>query len=131
MARGGYSPEHVDSALDRLEDAFAKRERERAIGEEGESEYFERIQTEALEVLNTLSGAHGERFTRLGSFKKGYSITQVDEFTDSIVSYLNDGPELEPSEVRQKNFDAQRGGYDEDEVDSLLDRVIFLMQAVR
>lgn len=131
MAKGGYSPEHVDNALDRLEDAFAKRERERSIGEEGEEQYFERIQAEAVEVLQVLSQNVGERFTRLSQFRKGYSVDQVDVFADAIVAYMNDGPELTPEEVRQKHFEAQRGGYDEDEVDNVLDRVIFLMQAVR
>ena len=131
MTKGGYSPEHVDNALDRLEDAFAKRERERAIGEEGEEDYFGRIQAEAVAVLEQLSKPNEERFTRLGPFRKGYRVEQVDEFAEAIVSYLNDGPEMSPEQVRQKSFDAQRGGYDEDEVDDVLDRVIFLMQAVR
>lgn len=131
MTRGGYSPQHVDSALDRLEDAFSKRERERAIGEEGESRYFERIQKEAEEVLALLSAPPGQRFSRLGSFKKGYSVAQVDDFTEVIIAYLNDGPELSPAEVLHRSFGAERGGYDENEVDDLLDRVVFLMQAVR
>ena len=36
MQKGGYSTTHVDAALERLEDAFAARERERAERERAE-----------------------------------------------------------------------------------------------
>src|SRR5690554_5492358 len=36
LRRGGYSTTHVDAALERLEDAFATREREQAIQSAGE-----------------------------------------------------------------------------------------------
>ena len=36
MQKGGYSPAHVDAALERLEEAFARREHERGIVEHGD-----------------------------------------------------------------------------------------------
>jgi DivIVA domain-containing protein len=37
MRKGGYSPAHVDQALERLEDAFASRERDRAGAGSGDA----------------------------------------------------------------------------------------------
>lgn len=131
LVKGGYSPEDVDSALDRLEDAFAKRERERAIAERGEEQFYRGVQEEAMKALEQLSAADGEKFPKVGAFTKGYRIAQVDEYAARLASYLNDGPEMTPSEVLTKRFDAQRGGYDEDQVDQTLDVIVGLMRSVR
>lgn len=131
MVRGGYSSEHVDSALDRLEDAFAKRERERAIADEGEDAFFAGIQSQASEVLKAISRPAGERFPRLGGLTRGYRVDEVDALLDRIASYFDDGPELTPADLRLHRFASQRGGYSEDAVDDLLDQVITLMHAVR
>lgn len=37
LQKGGYSTSHVDAALERLEDAFAARERERAFATTGDA----------------------------------------------------------------------------------------------
>src|SRR3978361_1284963 len=42
MEKGGYSVEAVDAALERLEDAFAAREKERAVAELGDQAWFGR-----------------------------------------------------------------------------------------
>lgn len=131
LVKGGYSPEHVDAALDRLEDAFAKRERERAISEQGEETFYRRVQGQAAEALDQLSRREGEKFARVGRFTRGYTVEQVDAFAQRLASYLNDGPEMAPGEVLTKRFDSQRGGYDEDEVDAMLDVIVGLMRSVR
>ena len=40
MQKGGYSTVHVDAALERLEDAFATRERERALQSSGDGVWY-------------------------------------------------------------------------------------------
>ena len=40
MTKGGYSTTHVDAALERLEDAFAARERETARARMGDAAWF-------------------------------------------------------------------------------------------
>ncbi|MFC7430652.1 MULTISPECIES: DivIVA domain-containing protein [unclassified Agrococcus] len=131
LAKSGYSPAHVDAALERLEEAFANRERERGIAAQGESAFFESIRSQAEETLARLQRADGERFRRVGSLTKGYKVAEVDAFAARLAHYLEDGPEITPREVRTVQFAAQRGGYDEDQVDLVLDSVVSLMLAVR
>ena len=45
MQRGGYSATHVDAALERLEDAFATREREHAMQVAGEAAWIHQSRT--------------------------------------------------------------------------------------
>ncbi len=131
MQKGGYSPAHVDAALERLEEAFARREHERGILEHGEEEWYAKVRERALETLGRLRKPAGDRFRRVSRISRGYRVAEVDRFTDRIAAYLEDGPDMTAREVRTVQFDAQFGGYDEDEVDALLDTVVSLMLAVR
>lgn len=131
LHKGGYSPAHVDAALERLEEAFAKRERERGIAAVGESTWYEDIRQQAEETLARLRRSDGERFSTVGSLTKGYRIKEVDAFAARVADYLEDGPEITPRDVRTAQFSAQRGGYDEEQVDRVLDSVVTLMLAVR
>lgn len=131
LRKGGYSTAHVDAALERLEEAFARRERDRGIAESGEEAWYAGVQSQAAETLARLRRADGERFDRLGGITKGYRVKDVDAFARRVADYLEDGPEITPREVRTVQFPAQRGGYDEDQVDRVLDAVVSLMLAVR
>ncbi|SFS16049.1 DivIVA domain-containing protein [Agrococcus baldri] len=131
MQKGGYSPAHVDAALERLEEAFARREHERGILEHGEEQWYAKVRERAREALDTLQRADGGRFRRVSRISRGYRIVEVDRFAARIADYLQDGPEISAREVRTAQFEAQFGGYDEDEVDALLDTVVSLMLAVR
>ena len=131
MRKGGYSPAHVDAALERLEEAFARREHERGIVEHGEDAWFSGIRDRAAEVLAQTRLPDGERFRRVSRVSRGYRIAEVDRLLTRVAAYLEDGPDMTPREVRTAQFAAQFGGYDEDAVDALLDRVVDLMLAVR
>lgn len=131
LHKGGYSPAHVDAALERLEEAFARRERDRGIAEVGERAWYEDIRVQAEETLARLRRPDGERFAKVGSLTKGYRVKEVDGFAKRIADYLEDGPELSPRDVRTAQFAPQRGGYDEEQVDRVLDSVVSLMLAVR
>ena len=131
MQKGGYSPAHVDAALERLEEAFARREHERGILEHGEEQWYAKVRERAREALDTLRRPDGERFRRVSRISRGYRLAEVDRFAARIADYLQDGPEISAREVRTAQFEAQFGGYDEDEVDALLDTVVSLMLAVR
>lgn len=131
MQKGGYSPSHVDAALERLEEAFARREHERGIVEHGEEAWYGKVRERARTALETLHRPDGERFRRVSRISRGYRLGEVDRFTARIADYLQDGPDMTAREVRTVQFDAQFGGYEEDEVDALLDTVVSLMLAVR
>jgi DivIVA domain-containing protein len=131
MQRGGYSATHVDAALERLEDAFATREREHAMQVTGEAALIHQSRTLAQEVLNRLARPKGHRFDRAAFLVNGYRRKDVDQLADRISAHLQSGAPLDVSEVRTAAFRPQRGGYREAQVDLLLDSVISVMLSVR
>jgi DivIVA domain-containing protein len=131
MQKGGYSPAQVDAALERLEDAFAARERESAARSIGEEAWIEQTHAVAQAILGRVRRDRGHRFSRTSVFSVGYRRADVDRFTHRIQKYLQDGRPLGVDEVRTAVFRPERGGYREAQVDALLDSVINVMLAVR
>lgn len=131
MQKGGYSPAQVDAALERLEDAFAARERESAALLMGEEAWLEQAQATAQVILGRLRRDRGHRFGRTSVFSVGYRRVDVDRFAHRLQKYFQDGRPLSVDEVRTAVFRPERGGYREAEVDALLDSVIDVMLAVR
>jgi DivIVA domain-containing protein len=131
MQKGGYSPTHVDAALERLEDAFASRERERAVDETGDEAWFTRARSIAQEILDRLSRPARHRFDRMSFLSNSYNRKDVDEFGDRLAQYFQNGKSLTVEEVRTVAFRPQKGGYREAQVDLLLDTVVDVMLAVR
>jgi DivIVA domain-containing protein len=131
MEKGGYSVTHVDAALERLEDAFAARERDRAFSEIGDQAWYGKARSTAQEVLDRLDRPRGHRFKRTGALTLGYNPKDVDAFADALVSYFQDGKPMSVEEVRTVAFRTRRGGYNEAQVDLLLDAVVGVMLAVR
>lgn len=131
MRKGGYSPGHVDPALERLENAFATRERDRALAEIGDQAWYARARATAQEVLDRIVQPRGRRFRRVRWPAGGYSVRDVDTFTDRITRFLREGAALDPADVGAAVFRPQRGGYQEAQVDILLDDVSHVILAVR
>ena len=131
MAKGGYSTSHVDAALERLEDAFAARERDAARGESSDAQWFEQARTTAQAILDRLERPIGHRFQRVSLLTLGYNRQDVDRFAGRLVKYFQDGRPMSVDEVRTVTFREQRGGYREAQVDLLLDSVTDVMLAVR
>lgn len=131
MQKGGYSPVHVDAALERLEDAFATRERERSVQQQGDELWFTEARGIAQEVLDRLARQKGSRFDRVSFLTNGYSRKEVDAFGERLVKYFQDGKPMSVEEVRTIAFRPQKGGYREAQVDLLLDAVVNVMLAVR
>lgn len=130
MRRGGYSASHVDAALERLEDAFANRERQSALGQLGDQGWYQQARGDAQVLLDRCSRPRGTRFARRGMLTGGYSVRDVDAFADRIVLFLQKGTPLSVADVRQARFRPQRGGYHETQVDVVLDSVVDLLQSV-
>lgn len=131
MHKGGYSPRHVDAALERLEDAFAARERERAAASMGEQAWMDQARTTAQVLINRLGRPAGQRFSRTSFLSVGYDRSDVDRFAHKLVKYFQDGRPLAVDEVRTAVFRPQRRGYREAQVDAVLDTVVDVMLAVR
>jgi len=131
MRKGGYSTTHVDAALERLEDAFAAREREREIARTGDEAWYAQARQTAQEILDRVVRPGGKRFQRVSFLTIGYSVKDVDAFADRIAAYFQSGGALTTDEVRTVAFRSQRGGYREAQVDYVLDTVTRVMLAVR
>lgn len=121
LRRGGYEVAAVDTALDRIEDAFVVRE-ERA-GPDGWQEAEDA-------VLARLDREEGRLFPRTGGVSAGYRVSEVDTLCAHIRSHLVDGEELDVDDVRRSVFRVGRGqrGYREAPVDAYLDRVVDVMR---
>ncbi|HWR85880.1 MAG TPA: DivIVA domain-containing protein [Rhodoglobus sp.] len=131
MQRGGYSTNHVDAALERLEDAFAQRERERFLAESGDAAWYAKARASAQVVLDRLSRPEGQRFTRTNLFTEGYDVKEVDAFADRLVAYFQQGKAMTIDQVRTVAFRSRKRGYSEAQVDAVLDAVVDIMLAVR
>lgn len=131
MQKGGYSTAHVDAALERLEDAFAARERGEIARLHGDEAWLSEARTTAQVVTNRLARPEGQRFDRVGLLAKGYNRAEVDRFADRVRRYFESGRPVTADEVRSVVFTAQYGGYRESQVDLLLDAVVDVMLAVR
>ena len=131
MQKGGYSTKHVDAALERLEDAFAARERDRAFAETGDADWYANARGAAQEILNRLARPAGDRFSRTGIFTNGYDPKAVDAFAEKLVGYFQNGKPMSVEQVRSVAFKSRKRGYNETQVDLLLDAVIDVMLAVR
>jgi DivIVA domain-containing protein len=127
MRKGGYSPEHVDAALERLEDAFATRDRERVVAQAGDQAWYGQARAQAQVILDRIVRPRGRRFRRVSFLTTGYSVREVDALT----AYFQSGKSLAIEDVRSSAFHQQRGGYLETQVDLLLDAVIKVMLAVK
>ncbi|WP_297411379.1 DivIVA domain-containing protein [Naasia sp.] len=131
MEKGGYSTVHVDAALERLEDAFALREREHAVKTMGDKAWFGEARSAAQEILDRLARPAGDKFDRAGFLTQGYAPRDVDEFCARLERYFKDGLPISVDDVRTIAFRPARRGYLEWQVDLLLDAVVDVMLAVR
>lgn len=131
LVKGGYVVADVDAALGRVEDAFAARERERVVREQGAGAWVERARSDAQLILDHLARPRRHRFARTGVLTFGYRIDEVDHVSTRIVRYLRDGDALTAEQLRSAAFRMQRGGYREEQVDALLDATIDVILAVR
>jgi len=130
LVRHGYQVAAVDAALGRIEDAFAAREREDALGRAGARAWVGQSRQLAQEVLDRLTRPKGHRFRRVGFLRFGYRIDEVDLVADKLARFLENGENLTADQVRSVAFRMQRRGYSETQVDAVLDAVVEVMLAV-
>jgi DivIVA domain-containing protein len=130
--RGGYEPQAVDAALDRLEDVFAQRERDALIAGKGEEAWMAQIGRLSSVLRARLHRAEGERFRRPKRNVRSYSVADVDALCAELLDYFEHDKPLSVDLVRRAVFSPAQGkdGYEEQQVDAFLDRVVELMAAI-
>lgn len=132
VKKGGYAARYVDAAMDRLEEVFYERERRTKMRALGEEAWWAETRQLLSEVRGRLQRPRGKRFCVRGIFATGYRRSQVDAFLDRVSAMLeNKELPLQPAEVRDVVFHSQLRGYDEEQVDALLDSVVELILATR
>ena len=129
--KGGYDTESVDQALWRLEEAFAKRERDGQTKQVGESDYYRSIRAQAQEILDRVARPPKDKFRRASIIQHGYHPADVDHFCQRLVAYFQGQEPLSVATVRNQRFRTTLGGYDEIQVDRVLDETVSVMLAVR
>ena len=132
-AKGGYEPQAVDAALDRLEDVFAQRERDRLIESKGEDAWLMQIGRSSAVLRSRLHRAPGERFRRPAKRKAAsYNVDDVDALCNELLGYFESDVPLSVDVVRRSVFREAVGadGYEETQVDAFMDRVVELMAAI-
>lgn len=128
LVHGGYSPEVIDGAMDKLEDSFASREIQRQKVERGSYALDDRLARVVELIRGRIERPKGQRFANTGLLLRGYSRKQVDALCEHIVRHLDSEAPLAIDEVRRVVFNAKRGGYVEAQVDAFIDRVIEALQ---
>jgi DivIVA domain-containing protein len=131
MEKGGYNIGAVDAALERLEEAFSARERERVATTRGDDAWFATARERAREVLARLERPDRKKFSGSGVFTLGYEKRDVDQFARRLVSYFRQGENVTVADVRNVVFRSRTRGYSEAQVDAVLDAVVDVMLAVR
>lgn len=129
LVRGGYDVEAVDAALDRIEDAFARREKHRGEERAGAGGWQTQLRTQEQSLRAQLARSDGQRFPRGSGLELTYDVEQVDDLCRRIEDAFASGRPLSPDAVRLAVFKSRRGsrGYHEASVDAFLDRVVELL----
>jgi DivIVA domain-containing protein len=129
LVRGGYDVDAVDAALDRIEDAFARREKQRGEERSGSQAWQTQLRTQEQSLRAQLGRPDGERFPRGSGMELTYDIEAVDDLCQRIEESFSVGQPMPPDAVRLAVFKSRRGsrGYREASVDAFLDRVVELL----
>jgi DivIVA domain-containing protein len=131
--KGGYAAAGVDAALDRLEDALARRERDELVAEGGEEAWLREIGRLAGVLRGRLHRPDGRRFRRPSKDKaRSYNTTDVDDLCHELIGYLEADQPLSVDNIRRAVFRPAigRDGYEESQVDAFLERAVELMASI-
>jgi len=129
LVRGGYDVDAVDAALDRIEDAFARREKQRGEERSGSAAWRNQLRSQEQSLRAQLGRPDGQRFPRGSGMELTYDVEAVDDLCRRVEEAFATGGALPPDTVRLAVFKSRRGsrGYREASVDAFLDRVVELL----
>lgn len=126
LVRHGYDTQAVDLALDALEEKVHSLQG-RSTGRRGRPDPAGEVDF----LRNELATPYMRRFPRAGALHRGYAVDDVDAFVDRVLASFDATSPLPLDDVRRVQFRPQRGGYLEDAVDDMLDRVVEVLLVVR
>ncbi|NTV40215.1 MAG: DivIVA domain-containing protein [Demequinaceae bacterium] len=129
IARGGYKCGAVDSALDRLELAFASRARDQFVRAYGQQAWMTRLAESAQALYPRLRRPRGDRFRAPVGSRRGYDAREVDALVERLIVFFDRGEPLAPEELRNATFHrrGKRAAYDERTVDAFLARAVEIL----
>ncbi|MFW2513609.1 DivIVA domain-containing protein [Demequina sp. SO4-13] len=132
LKRGGYSTAAVDSALDRLEVAFAVRVRERYVKQHGQDAWMAELAERAQALYPRLRRPAGERFAAPPTFRTGYDRSEVDAVLNRLTAFFDQGRPLTAEDVRALTFTRRRSwsAYEERVVDAYLARTVDILLGI-
>ncbi|MDR1187907.1 MAG: DivIVA domain-containing protein [Bifidobacteriaceae bacterium] len=131
QVRGGYDEPQVDGALDRLDNAFTRKERAEFIAGQGQQAWLDKIVDRATSLYDRLGRPDGQKFAPAERGKPAYDRNQVDALLHRLADYFNAGTPVASSDVRHAVFTPVRGkrGYGMESVDAYLDRALEVILA--
>ena len=132
LVRRGYDVDQVDAALDRLEDAFTRREHEIVRGRLGADRALDELTARAATLRGRLARPDGERFDLGTGTTPSYDTDDVDDLCERLLAWFEDGEDLAVEDVRTAVFRTRRGrrGYAEHQVDAFFDRAVEVLSGV-
>lgn len=125
--KGGYAPDDVDAALDKVEDRFCELERHLYVQRYGQATWDQAVQELEDLLRGRLERPAGQRFRRPSKrLTKGYFVKEVDALCERLLAHLEGADVLAPADVRAAAFSPATGdlSYEETQVDAFLDRAI-------
>jgi len=131
ISKDGFATKAVDEALWRLEEAFADKERLEQTETMGEETYYQDVRERAQEILDRAARPDKLKFRRVSVVRPGYHLGDVDDLCSQIAGYFQQKDALSVAAVRRALLRTTLHGYDEAQVDALLDDTISVMLAVR
>jgi DivIVA domain-containing protein len=131
QVRNGYDEAQVDGALDRLDGAFARKERADFISQHGQQAWLDKVVDRATTLYDRMGRPDGAKFAPPAGGPNGYDRVQVDAMLHRLADYFNNGAPLASSDIRHAVFTPVRGkrGYDMNSVDAYLDRALEVLVA--
>ncbi|PKQ25112.1 MAG: cell division protein DivIVA [Actinobacteria bacterium HGW-Actinobacteria-4] len=132
LKRGGYSTAAVDAAMDRLEVAFAARDRENFVRSHGQDAWMQSLAHRAEVLYPRLRRPAGHKFSRPRGLRGGYDAKQVDALLARITAFFDRGEPLTAAEVRSVTFKhrSKFRAYNERTVDAYLARTVDVLLGV-
>lgn len=132
LVRGGYDTHEVDAALDRLEAAFAVRERSQFVAQHGAQAWMDRVADLARTLYPRLNRPATEKFAPAARGETGYDMDDVDALCERLVDYFDRQVPITAAEVRATTFRRRRGSdaYAEGPVNAFFGRAVEVLLGV-